>query len=74
MNRLLTRKINPDKTSMVFSASTTLEQREGIKALLGVQKIKSHIQYLGLRQIVLDQTARGLGFLRSRVHQFSIID
>lgn len=62
-------KFNIDKTALVFSKSTSEENKDMIKSLLGIHEIKFYEKYLGLPSLVEQGTKanlyQGAGWERS---------
>ena len=59
--------INMDKSSVYFSRNTSLQQRDVIKALLGVSEVDRFESYLGLPTLVGRKKYHTFSFIKDRV-------
>ena len=59
--------INMDKSSVYFSCNTSLQQRDAIKALLGVREVDRFESYLGLPTLVGQKKYHTFSFIKDRV-------
>ena len=59
--------INMDKSSVYFNCNTSLQQRDVIKALLGVSEVDRFESYLGLPTLVGRKKYHTFSFIKDRV-------
>lgn len=60
-------QINKAKTIVFFSESTTKENRQRVKNILGVEEIQSYEKYLGLPSLVGKKKKASFNYIKERV-------
>ena len=65
--RSLGQQINKAKTIVFFSESTTKENRQRVKNILGVEEIQSYEKYLGLPSLVGKKKKASFNYIKERV-------